>query len=123
MEQGLYGREITRKEWKEDGAILEKADQRAGLLKVSGKWQCQRCGTDEADRFVPAPCACGKDCVYCSVCLNMGKIKTCSVLYSLPEQNTFDCPIGSPLQWNGTLSTEQNRASKDIVETVQQKTL
>lgn len=49
----------------------------------------------------------------------MGKIKSCTVLHHLPEINAFERPIEPILQWQGQLSSEQQRASEEIVETVQ----
>ena len=48
----------------------------------------------------------------------MGKIKSCTILHHLPETNSFAWPQEPILQWKGQLSSEQNRASEEIVGTV-----
>lgn len=122
MKHLLYGRELTAPEWKGESGYLEQTNQRPGFELVEGRWQCQRCGTVEAKALVHGPCLCSEDCFYCSVCLNMGKVKKCGKLYSLPEENDFPIPTENPLKWEGVLSNEQARASADIVQTVQNKT-
>lgn len=117
----LYGREITKKEWRGDDTVLENANREAAFQKKKGKWICRRCGTEEMDLQIPAPCSCGQSCFYCAACLNMGKVKSCSVLYSLPEPNHFPSFSDDILQWKGELSPEQVRASEDIRTTVSEK--
>lgn len=121
MKQLLYGREITAAEWKGEVNVLDEVDQRAAFEYHQGKWQCQRCGTMDSRELINGPCLCGQTCFYCSICLNMGKMKKCSKLYSLPEENDFPIPQENPLKWEGVLSNEQARASADIVQTVRDK--
>lgn len=117
----LYGREITQKEWRGNPETLLEAESRPGFKKVGGVWKCVRCGNRAAEQVVSAPCTCGDACFYCAVCLNMGKVKKCSALYSLPEANAFPALAEPIVTWTGTLSPEQARASADIVMTVQAK--
>lgn len=124
MENGkkfLYGREITRKEWQGEEKILEKAFQQLAFQIEKNGFVCKRCGTSEPKQQVPCPCSCGEKCFYCAACLNMGKVKKCSIFYSLPEINQFSQFSKDCLQWKGVLSLEQARASHDIVTTVLEK--
>lgn len=116
----LYGRELTRSECRNaEEALLILAEKRPGLTSANGKRICNRCGNQDRKKMLAAPCACGTTCFYCLSCLNMGKIKSCTVLHHLPEINAFERPIEPILQWQGQLSSEQQRASEEIVETVQ----
>ena len=115
----LYGRELTRSECRNaEEALLDLAEKRPGLASANGKLTCNRCGNQERKKMQAAPCSCGATCLYCLSCLNMGKIKSCTMLHHLPETNSFARPIEPILQWKGQLSSEQKRASEEIVETV-----
>ena len=116
----LKGRELTRIECRSvDDLLLDVAEKRPGLARVKGKLTCSRCGNQDRNKMQAAPCSCGTACLYCLSCLNMGKIKSCTVLYQLPETNSFACHHEPILQWEGQLSPEQKRASDEIVGTVQ----
>lgn len=116
----LKGRELTRIECRSvDDLLLDVAEKRPGLARVKGKLTCSRCGNQDRNKMQAAPCSCGTACLYCLSCLNMGKIKSCTVLYHLPETNSFACHHEPILQWEGQLSPEQKRASDEIVGTVQ----
>ncbi|UJF15512.1 hypothetical protein LZ578_11195 [Jeotgalibaca sp. MA1X17-3] len=126
MESGkdvLYGREITRKELQGEEETLEKAFQKSAFLIEQNVFTCRRCGTSDPRQQVQSPCSCGETCFYCVACLNMGKVKKCSMLYSLAEPNEFPLFSKDCLQWKGVLSLEQARASHDIVTTVLEKKL
>jgi len=115
----LYGRELMKGECRTaDKALLNMAEKRPGLVSVNGKRACSRCGNQDRKNFQAAPCSCGTACFYCLSCLNMGKIKCCTALYHLPETNSFVWPSEPILQWKGQLSSEQKRASDEIVVTV-----
>nr|WP_319214823.1 DEAD/DEAH box helicase [uncultured Trichococcus sp.] len=116
----LYGRELTRSECLSvEDVLLALAEKRPGLDNVNGKLACNRCGNQDRKKMQATPCSCGTDCFYCLSCLNMGKIKSCTVLHHLPETNAFERHHEPILQWKGQLSSEQQRASEEIVETVQ----
>lgn len=115
----LYGRELTRSECRNaDEALLNLAEKRPGMESVNGRLTCARCGNQDRNKMQAAPCSCGTACFYCLGCLNMGKIRSCTVLHHLPEINSFAGPSEPILQWKGQLSSEQQRASAEIVETV-----
>lgn len=45
-------------------------------------WQCQRCGSDEQWMASSACTSCGlAQCVYCTGCLGMGKVRQCSTIF------------------------------------------
>lgn len=119
----LYGRELLKEELEreiESGLeeVLQAAHTQKGLQNRNGSLQCVRCGSRREDHY-PIPCSCGKGCRYCLRCLQMGRIKTCSLLYHLPEPNHFP-PVGQPvLTWKGTLSEQQAMASQDIIDTME----
>ncbi|CZQ91264.1 dead/deah box helicase [Trichococcus palustris] len=118
----LFGRELTKEELRNvDASILERAEKKAGFSLVKGTPVCSRCGTSNKKSLVSAPCFCGGKCFYCADCLNMGKIKACTELYHLPEANRFETIPGPVLEWQGQLSPEQERASKEIIATVKGK--
>ena len=115
MDKNLYGREISSAEWEGDPTILEVSQKCPAFNMENGKWRCQRCGNSE--QLIKGPCNCGDDCFFCATCLNMGKLKKCTLLYSLPEINEFPQLTHAPLTWEGELSTEQKRASDAIATT------
>lgn len=121
MEQWLMGRELLKEELEQPISVIqkEKVQRRTGFTQIGKNTRCNRCGaTLEQDR-IAAPCTCGRNCFYCVRCLQMGKIKSCSVVYHQAEENHF-LPLVEPvLTWQGTLSEQQQKASADLVTTVQ----
>lgn len=117
--EGLFGRELMLSECRgADERLLALAEKRPGLVRANGKLTCSRCGNQNWRKMQATPCSCGNACHYCLHCLNMGKIKSCTVLHHLPETNSFARLAEPILRWQGRLSTEQQRASAEIVATV-----
>lgn len=115
----LSGREVLLEEINEPLEGLRSISQVSGFFELNGQLTCRRCGTSERSKRQAAPCSCGPDCYYCTNCLQMGKIKRCSILYTEKEQNQF-LPLEEPiLTWNGTLSRQQQEASKELVATIE----
>lgn len=115
----LSGREVLLEEINEPLEGLEAVSQVPGFFELNGQSTCRRCGASERSKRQAAPCSCGPDCYYCTNCLQMGKIKRCSMLYTEKEQNQF-LPLEEPiLTWNGTLSRQQQEASKELVATIE----
>ncbi|MGX7395077.1 DEAD/DEAH box helicase [Carnobacterium mobile] len=115
----LSGREVLLEEINEPLEGLGSISQVSGFFELNGQLTCRRCGTSERSKRQAAPCSCGPDCYYCTNCLQMGKIKRCSILYTEKEQNQF-LPLEEPiLTWNGTLSRQQQEASKELVATIE----
>ncbi len=85
----------------------------AGIQFINGKSTCTRCGSAQSLSFFScARCKCS-DCSYCRNCIVMGKVTSCSPLYSATIQNPEETPNFS-LSWNGTLSSGQLEASHAV---------
>lgn len=118
----LMGRELLSSEFDlrtvTTNQLIEK---RSGFLIKGSQIVCRRCGCTSSKLRSVAPCCCQKKCFYCLNCLQMGKIKKCSLLYSITELNRFT-ELSSPLlTWQGVLSEQQGQASKEIVDSVLKK--
>ncbi|MGX7419028.1 DEAD/DEAH box helicase [Carnobacterium gallinarum] len=119
----LLGRELLKTEFAFEchHDYDSKIQIRKAFFKEGTKTYCNRCGAFKRELRVKAPCLCGDTCFYCLNCLNMGRIRKCSQLYFLPEENNFS-PLEEPiLKWQGTLSTQQAMASREIIDTIRQK--
>ena len=121
MNERLFGREISETEWTGDKDDLLAASNRPAMQKMYAGWQCVRCGSSGSQVILPNVCNCNEACFYCTNCINMGKVRTCSTLYSYPEPNEFPSLTENPLVWDGVLSTQQAQASVDVVEAVEEK--
>jgi competence protein ComFA len=94
---------------------------RDGLMCEKGKSRCNRCNNQENSLFGEYPCAkCGKKCSYCRNCIMMGRISACSKLLCWSGPPAVVDKILSPLEWTGTLSDGQKKASEKCVEAVEQ---
>lgn len=125
MQSVLYGRELLWNELPHELQILIdeedlKIDSRAAYIIDKGKILCRRC-QQEMTRVKRNECICGEDCAYCQSCLKTGKVRKCSLFYSLAEINGFKESKASLLAWTGKLSDQQKLASKDIIETITKK--
>ena len=118
MSNFLMGRELLQNELNEDLSEGWEGIISTGFITVGKQFKCRRCGSDRLQDRQSNPCSCGENCFYCIHCLEMGKIKKCSLLYYLPEKNRF-FPIKEPiLTWQGRLSEQQAFASKEIETTI-----
>lgn len=118
MKKLLYGRQLIKHELAQNlkdyqrtedlEALLEMANQEVGILIMGKGAQCQRCG-NQTD-FHPLP----SQGLYCLNCLQMGRITNQDFLYSLPKQS-FEKRNQRLLTWQGTLSSEQSRASQALL--------
>lgn len=123
MEQLFYGREVLKQEIPEEyrkDIKFRDMRQRTGFEEKKSGRRCRRCNA-KVSIMVPSYCMCEEKCGYCTNCIQMGKIKKCSILYSLPEPNQFEAPKEACLKWEGTLSTQQAEASLEIVQSVEKK--
>lgn len=118
MDYFLMGRELVQSELN-DGLPEEwEGTTSPGFIEIGKQITCRRCGSNQPQDRQSAPCNCGDHCFYCIRCLQMGKIKRCSLLYALTEKNRFS-PVKEPvLTWQGKLSVQQERASKEIESTI-----
>ncbi|SFL84572.1 DEAD/DEAH box helicase [Salibacterium qingdaonense] len=95
---------------------------RPGLIPFKTEHQCRRCGNTNRHRFGTISCArCGRPCVYCRHCVQMGRICACSILYSWTAPPMYPRLEEPVLQWKGTLSPGQQRASGAVVQAVEEK--
>ncbi|CAM4131158.1 DEAD/DEAH box helicase [Lederbergia lenta] len=81
--------------------------------------RCERCANTVMRLFGRFPCAnCGKECSYCRKCIMMGRVSTCTPLYSwngpIPENN-----VTVSLQWQGELSPGQKLASEAVLQAIE----
>ncbi|MDQ0484740.1 DEAD/DEAH box helicase [Guptibacillus hwajinpoensis] len=89
----------------------------AGLQLKEGELTCLRCGSKQSfSSFSCARCK-TKDCRYCRNCIVMGKVSSCSPLYSatssfLPKESSIS------LEWTGTLSSGQQEASLAVTRAI-----
>lgn len=95
-------------------------DRVQGFVKDKSGWVCSRCGTKDAELRAIGPCTCcHKECFYCLACLQMGKIKRCSWLYthSIQEESVGSSPTRSvEVYYKGQLSKEQAAISQELVD-------
>ncbi len=88
-----------------------------GFNKGNGKIVCNRCGNQNIEEFAVGPCIiCQKNCHYCLRCLNMGKVKECCVLVAVEEQTPAFPSHSVQLYYKHTMSKEQEKLSKELVE-------
>lgn len=123
MEKLFYGREVLKQEISDEYQSemdLTALEQHTGFKEGKGGKRCRRCNA-KISFMIPSYCVCEEKCGYCTNCIQMGKIKKCSILYSLPEPNQFEVPKERVLTWNGTLSTQQAEASMEVVQSVEKK--
>ena len=82
--------------------------------------RCNRCGTKDATKRITTPCTnCERDCYYCESCFTMGKIKSCTTLYTIDEAEPIvESKQAVSITYKGELSSEQQRISQELVEWV-----
>ena len=121
MNSFLMGRELLQNELDETLPEEWEGTVSPGFIETGKQEICRRCGSNQFQDRQVAPCTCGDRCFYCTRCLQMGKIKKCSLLYYFPEENRF-YPVKEPiLTWQGQLSQQQAVASKEIESTIKAK--
>ncbi|WP_413524567.1 DEAD/DEAH box helicase [Carnobacterium divergens] len=125
MRELLFGRHLLKEEMHPlvHSSMIPNLIVDSGFQeKFGNQTSCNRCGeTNEKKRQV-APCVCKKTCYYCTSCLQMGKVKKCSSLFSIVEPNHFPSNQTNLLTWRGELSIQQAMASNAIKEAVALKT-
>lgn len=121
MEKILYGRELLLNEIPAEVqkklSNISEMEQIKGGKEISGKYICVRCNS-KMITVNTHECSCQKACAYCRNCLQMGKVRACSTLYTLKEPNQFDQNATKLLAWDGELSEQQAAASKDIIQSI-----
>ncbi|MBS4200407.1 DEAD/DEAH box helicase [Bacillus sp. FJAT-49732] len=120
-----------------------------GIVKKSNRWCCNRCSNSAQRLFANYPCSnCQKEngCFYCRKCIMMGRVSSCTSLYTwcgLPvrgfQKRSFNIPRKkitrksalssklptifrySYLSWDGELSPGQQVASRAAIQAVKTK--
>lgn len=116
----FYGRELLKQEIPQEyrqflrESIFKKE---SGFVDKDGVQRCRRCNA-KVSLMTPSYCLCQGKCGYCTNCIQMGKVKKCSVFFYLPEQNDFTVSKNQLVQWKGTLSKQQEEASRAVVDSV-----
>lgn len=90
-----------------------------GIQINKQKMKCERCANTAIRLFGRFPCAkCEKECSYCRKCIMMGRVSTCTPLYSwngsMPEIQG-----NTTLHWQGKLSTGQRAASEAVIQAIE----
>ncbi|WP_243290277.1 DEAD/DEAH box helicase [Bacillus sp. FJAT-47783] len=100
--------------------VNEEIEIEKGVVKKKGQYHCARCGNHNPRFFASFHCArCGNECTYCRHCIMMGRVSECTKLVSLPIRKNEE-PLTIKLNWDGTLSKGQEKASKQLIRTVDQ---
>ncbi|RYL95918.1 competence protein [Sporolactobacillus sp. THM7-4] len=100
--------------------IEPATDGLMALLSGTKRWVCRRCGNTDPREFGYCSCSrCGKTCVYCRHCLNMGVVRACSRLATwsgpAPERTSLPWRDSSRIcEWTGTLSDVQEKVADDL---------
>lgn len=90
-----------------------------GILLEKGRRTCNRCGNNDESFFAFFDCAkCGElNCYYCRKCVMMGRVSECTPLFSWCGPNATSSEKVT-LQWNGSLSKGQIKASNAVIQTI-----
>lgn len=93
-----------------------------GFSKVQHQWQCNRCGNHDPEQISIGPCVnCQKGCRYCLACLQMGKVKQCSVLVATAEKEQPFAVCKVEVHYKSKLSDEQAKISQELVQLYREK--
>lgn len=118
----LYGRELILRDVQAatqlTEAKLKSINNRPALSRSNGRYRCERCGTVVKMKH-PSPCVCGEKCLYCKACLILGKVRECDTLITFEEPNKFSPATAPSLRWQGQLSEQQKKASREITLSIQ----
>ncbi|MGG0720070.1 DEAD/DEAH box helicase [Robertmurraya massiliosenegalensis] len=92
---------------------------RKGITHTKNRPKCQRCGNNDPYWFATFPCSrCQERCTYCRKCIMMGRVSTCTPLYSWIDAEGIEIPTAAKLEWNGKLSPGQQQASDEVVKAI-----
>lgn len=83
--------------------------------------QCNRCGSFSKLTEI-YPCICGNNCIYCRYCIQLGKVRACDKLVTYEAADLFSKKPVPYLKWQGSLSEQQEKASKEIVLSIKEFT-
>lgn len=97
--------------------MLEVTEKIEAVVREGAHARCSRCNNQTSQAFETLP---QSDLVYCLECLQMGRIVEGDALYYLKDPEVVAAGNSdSYLSWEGSLSNEQARASKDLIESLE----
>lgn len=120
---------FTGRVWAREAAPFpkERLDQyiKRGLLEVKAAIGegpiCQRCLNTRNKQFIYFNCArCGKTCVYCRHCIQMGRMSSCTELL------VWNGPLPAAgrqhrLEWKSQFTPLQEKASRELADSMQKR--
>lgn len=98
---------------------LKRMKSVEAIVRTDSILCCARCNNQSHQDFAYLPQG---DFAYCLACLQMGRVVEGEQLYYLEDlrELLIDAQLNS-LSWDGTLSNEQARASKDLIDSLEAK--
>lgn len=94
------------------------------IVFQNGAYLCQRCGNRKQRLFAQILCArCGRNCTYCRKCVMMGRASECNPLVYW-RGSEWRPPFAHDhlLNWDGTLTLDQSKASEQVVKAIIERT-
>ena len=120
LQNFLAGRALLATEIPVERERLNEATQKGLVVAVDGfvNGRCMRCGNRDEHLIGEYPCyRCKSECTYCRKCIEMGRVSTCSKLYTWVGAPVIWAP--SYCHWEGHLSQQQKEASEKMIEALQ----
>lgn len=113
-----YVRRAQAEGWVQgDRAMKQEGRRGSWPFGSGGNLRCQRCGSGEGGMRVTACAACGKQrCAYCTICLGMGRVRSCSSLWIGKGESVVGLKRSAPVDlthWG--LSRAQQRAVEEAL--------
>jgi len=106
-----------------DHEVSTNAVLDVGITTKNGKKECHFCGNTEQLEFAKGPClnCVGGECWYCLKCIGMGKVKACSVVIAIPEEEQpFPKREEGLAHYKHPLSSKQEQLSLECLKVVKQ---
>jgi competence protein ComFA len=119
----LYGRRLLGDEIPFEKDELEKLVTSQKVTKEHGLINgCERCGNHDKEKFGKHYCLrCKKECQYCKNCIMMGKITSCSYLYSFRDSAAYKTNNKNFLLYGGKFTPDQENAAAQVVDAIKTK--
>ncbi|ADU31871.1 DEAD/DEAH box helicase [Evansella cellulosilytica] len=90
-----------------------------GVVYEDYRYSCKRCGNNKQSMFATFSCyRCKDECTYCRSCIMMGRVTTCTPLLRWTEKIEEETRTIHTLQWHGTLSFFQKKASSKLTDII-----
>lgn len=111
----LFGRLLLDTELSPQLCSQLKGIAKPAMIETGGVVVCQRCLSKTPKKRGQLP----NGQFYCPACLLLGRVSSTNKLYHLSEKNLFPKLTASPLIWQGSLSTFQERCSVQLIHASQ----